>query len=130
MEGGDWSNARDGAALVKVGTGKFTTDNGDVKDCTEKPTDVLKGAGDCLKQVTGVKDDDGGDLTVGTHTALIFSPYGAVESSSKLYLLVSEAVIDGDDIKYPTAGKTGSGRTSNYKVLKVNNLTGRVEFSE
>ena len=49
-------------------------------------------------------------------------------SSSKLFLLISEAVVKGDNVAYPTAGTVGEGRTSNYKVLKVNNLTGRVEF--
>lgn len=134
VEGSDWNNAPNGAILTRVKTGEFSSsggdiDNGDVTGCTEKVTDTLKGAGE-LKTVTEVKDDDGSDLTVGTHTALVFSQYGGVESTSKLYLLVSEAVVDGDDIRYPTAGKAGNGRTSNYKVLKVNNLTGRVEFSE
>ena len=91
----------------------------------------MKGATGSLKSLSGVKDDDGAtDLEAGANTALIFTPYGEVVSTSKLYLLVSEAVVEGDDIKYPTAGTNGSGRTSNYKVLKINNLTGRVEFYE
>ena len=132
VDGSDWRNAPNGAILTRIDTSKFTTEsNGDVTGCTAKATDALKGATGSLKSLSGVKDDDGTTaLEAGANTALIFTPYGEVVSTSKLYLLVSEAVVEGDDIKYPTAGTNGSGRTSNYKVLKINNLTGRVEFYE
>ena len=124
----DWRNAVEGAILAKVGTGKFTTENGDVTECTKEATDVLKGAADSLKEISGVKDDDDNALEVGKHTAIVFTPYGGIAGGKKLFLLVSEAVVEGDSISYPTAGTQGSNRTSNYKVLKINNLTGRVEF--
>ena len=128
----EWRNAPDGAILTKAGTqtNDFTPDsNGDVTGCTAKATDELEGSS-VFKEITGVKDDDGDDLNAGKNTALIFTPYGGVVGGSKIYMLVSEAVIEGDDVRYPTAGTSGDKRTSNYKVLKLNNLTGRVEFYE
>ena len=123
----EWRNLPDGAILARVDTKKFETDGGDVTGCTKKIDDDLKGA-NAFKAVTNVKDDEGNSLNVGQHSALIFTPYGGTVSSSKLFLLISEAVVKGDNVAYPTAGTVGEGRTSNYKVLKVNNLTGRVEF--
>lgn len=123
----EWRNLPEGAVLARVDTKNFETDGGDVTGCTAKVSDDLKGS-NAFKAVTGVKDDEGNTLNVGQHSALIFTPYGGTVSSSKLFLLVSEAVIKGDNVTYPTAGTVGEGRTSNYKVLKVNNLTGRVEF--
>lgn len=125
----EWRNAPNGAILTRVGTSAFTTTGGDITDCTASADDILKGASD-LKAITGVRDDSGHQLNVGQNTAIIFTPYGGTVGGAKLYLLVSEAVVDGSNIKYPTAGTSGSNRTSNYKVLKVNNLTGRVEFCE
>lgn len=128
----EWRNAPNGAILTRIDTSEFTTSEGDVTGCTAKATDVLKGAktdaDERLKKVTGVKNDDGNAISVGENTSFVFTPYGGVVGGKKLYLLVSEAVVEGDNIKYPTAGTSGSNRTSNYKVLKINNLTGRVEF--
>lgn len=125
----EWRNAPEGAMLVKIDTGSFSTTDNDVTGCTKKFDDTIEGSSDALKEITGVKEGNS-DLKVGKHTAVIFTPYGRIEGGKKIYLLVSEAVVNGEDIKYPTATVTGSNRTSNYKVLKINNLTGRVEFSE
>lgn len=124
----EWRNAPSGALLVKIDTGSFSTTDNDVTGCTEKSDDDLEGA-NALKEITGVKEGNS-ELKVGKHTAVIFTPYGRIEGGKKIYLLVSEAVVNGENITYPTATVTGSNRTSNYKVLKINNLTGRVEFSE
>ena len=129
VDGSNWSNAPSGAMLTRIGTKYFDADSssGDITGCTKKIDDKLEGA-DELKALADVKDDNGDTLKVGKKAALIYTPYGGIVSSAKLYLLISEATVDGDSIVYPTAGVTGSNRTSNYKVLKVNNLTGRVEF--
>ena len=130
VDGSDWSNAPNGAALVKVGIANFATDNGYVTGCSTS-TGLLTGCQDL--PLISVKDDDGTDLIIGGPRAIIFTPYGSVDIKSKLYLLVSEALIEGTAVTYPTAkGTTGDDRytTSNYKVLKINNLTGRVEFNE
>ena len=124
----EWRNQPSGAILARVDTKTFERDNkGDVTGCSEKVSEELKGASS-FKTVTGVKDDEGNTLKVGQNSAVIFTPYGGIVGSSKLFLLISEAEVKGDFVSYPTAGSIGKGRTSNYKVLKVNNLTGRVEF--
>ncbi|MBQ6352329.1 MAG: prepilin-type N-terminal cleavage/methylation domain-containing protein [Lentisphaeria bacterium] len=138
-----WRNEPAGAMLVKVGTksSKFDRDaDGFVTDCTKKTTDALEGvtvttstdAGETtdevFKSLVSLKDDSGGELKAGDHYALIFNPYGGVVSGAKLYLLVSETGVNGDAIEYPSSGGAGLHRTANYLVLKVNNLTGRVEY--
>ena len=125
----EWRNMPKNAILARVGNGAFSTANGDITGCTQTATDDLAGAS-VLKEITGIKDDGGHALDAGKYTALIFTPYGGVVGSSKYYLLVSEAIVEGDAITYPTANTTGGNRTSNYRVLRVNNLTGRVEFCE
>lgn len=137
-----WRNAPSGAILAKVDTASFTPSNGYVTDCTAAAGDALKGATKTdstadppvttaiFAPLSGVKPDDsegGSSLNVGDNCAVIFSPYGGTIVSAKLYLLVSEAEINGGSIKYPSGGTT-NGRTANYLVLKVNNLTGRVEY--
>ncbi|MBP5530912.1 MAG: prepilin-type N-terminal cleavage/methylation domain-containing protein [Lentisphaeria bacterium] len=131
VEGSDWSNAHNGAALVKVATSSSSVSptNGYVAGCTTS-TGVLEGSGD-LRQVSGVKDDKGVTLDFsGGARGIVFNPYGGAEGNSKLYLLVSEALIEGMAVSYPTASSAGSNTTANYRVLKVNNLTGRVEFEQ
>lgn len=140
-----WRNAPAGAILAKTGTqgGKFRQDSdGYVTDCTNKTTSALSGvtettsSGDSgsttttelFKGLSSLKDDAGNALNAGSNCTLIFTPYGGVVSGSKLYLLISEAEVNGDDISYPSAGGAGLNRTANYLVLKVNNLTGRVEY--
>ena len=124
----EWRNAPDGAILTRIGDSDFTpaADAADItiSGCTAAANSSLQGAGS-LAEITGVKDDSGGDLNVGGNAAIIFTPYGEVLCGSKLYLLVAEAVVEGDKITYPNGGNAS---TTNYKVLKVNNLTGRVEF--
>ena len=122
VDGSAWSNAPNGAILVKAvaSTGDIpSADSGLTGGPTGMDND-LTGVGN-LQTVKTVKDDSGGDL--GDSSAIIFKSYGGVVSDSKLYLIVSEAVVDGTDIKYPNPNM-------NFKVLKINNLTGRVEFYE
>ena len=129
-----WRNAPSGAILAKVGTKDFNPDaDGYVTSCPSTiavELDVSEGEDKSLKSLAAIKDDSGNSLLAGDNCALIFSPYGGVVSGSKLYLLISEAEINGDSISYPSAGGAGLNRTANYLVLKVNNLTGRVEYSE
>ena len=129
VEGSDWSNAPDGAALVRVNTSNFSPTNGYVTGCSSSVTKLMGGSD--LKKVigvvSGIVDDQGNDKKI-DNFAIIFNPYGGIEGGAKLYLLVSEALIDGTSVIYPTAQSPGDNSTANYRVLKVNNLTGRVEF--
>ena len=135
----EWRNMPNGAMLARIarsGSDVKRGADGDVTGCTESIDEDLAGA-NALMAVTGVKSDGGANLNVGDHSAIVFNPYGGIAGSNglsfgnaRLFLLVSEAVVEGDVVKYPTANTSGNGRTSNFKVLRVNNVTGRVEFYE
>jgi prepilin-type N-terminal cleavage/methylation domain-containing protein len=131
VDGSDWSNAHNGAALVKVTTVKSDVSpnsDGYVTGCSQSGKKFDSGA---LTTVSGiVGDNDDAAATPTSNPAIIFNPYGGVIGTARLYLLVSEALIEGDSITYPTAQSSGSNSTANYRVLKVNNLTGRVEFEQ
>lgn len=143
VDGGGWSNAFGGAMLAKVAVDADDVDpdsKGAVSGCTKKTNSAVAGSGN-LKALQSIKDDKGNDLACGENCALIFKSYGGTVSSSKLYFLVSETTLgkelfkanapnekDGQEIIYPSTGE--SDKTTNFRVLKVNNLTGRVEFYE
>ena len=132
-----WRNAPSGAMLVRCSASTISPDSkGFVDNCTEKAADGIAGASDVFKQVSNVKDDNGAALQVGAECALIFNQYGGLEGGNKICLLVSEAAVEDGSIVYPHAkeetvgsgGEDNKNSTSNYRALKVNNLTGRVEF--
>lgn len=127
-----WQTAPRGALLSQVASSAFAADGGDVTGCTEKLADALAGAEDCLTPVAAIKDDDGStSLNAGAYCALVFTPLGSVAGSGKCYLLVSEARTDaGDAVVYPTAVTPGSGRSANNVALKLNKLTGIVEYDK
>lgn len=119
----DWRNAPSGAMLLKIDDSSFGS--GSVTNCPTKTTADFAGASN-LQEVDGVKDDNGNSLQTGDRNAIVFTPYGNTVGDNKLYLLISETAVNGGDIAYPSTGK--SGETINYLVLRVNNLTGRVEY--
>ena len=135
-----WRNAPNGAILTKVGktVGKFSRNqSGYVTGCatgTDSTMTESSGADSSLIELqklsggTGnCRTDSGAEINSGNHSAIVFSPYGGTVDDTKTYLLISEAEVNGDSIKYPSGGSE-AGRTANYLVLKINNLTGRVEF--
>lgn len=143
VDSSGWNNAYSGAMLVKItaDTGDVTGDSDGIVDgCTQKTNSAVVGAGK-LKTLKEIKDDNGNALDCGDNCALIFKSYGGAECDSKLYFLVSEATLgkelfkpnapnekDGQEIIYPSTQT--NNKTINFRVLKVNNLTGRVEFYE
>ena len=118
-----WRNAPAGAMLVNIKTSPFASGNFD--DCPVKTTAAITGA-NRLQSVAKVKNDSGDAIKTGDNCALIFTPYGNTVGGSKLYFLISETAVNGSDIAYPSTGQ--SGKTANYMILRVNNLTGRVEY--
>lgn len=54
--------------------------------------------------------------------AIVFSPNGNIRSSDDVYLVVAEAMNDGSSLIFP------GGAIHNYRVLKVNRVTGKVEY--
>ena len=63
-----------------------------------------------------------------TDNAIIFRPTGgAVAKGSifSIYFVTNEAIINGNDIKTPGYSP---GETANYRIIKLNLLTGRCEY--
>ena len=61
---------------------------------------------------------------------IVFSPFGGVEnkeSVSTLYIVIAEAIVLPDgEIKY--LRPDGEPKSENYRLLELNNFTGRVEY--
>ena len=58
--------------------------------------------------------------------AVIFSPNGNMRSNAKeVYLVVGEAMVNGDKLIFPGGGDAGA---HNFRALKINKFTGRVEY--
>lgn len=53
--------------------------------------------------------------------AVVFRPKGGLNSKSDVYFVVAEAMKNGDDLIYPNGGY-------NYRILRVDRLTGKVEY--
>ena len=125
-----WRAFPRGGLLVKASSSAFVPDaSGDILDCTAAIGDRLAGASECLVEVADLKDDAGSPLNAGAPCAVVFDASGKTSKSGKSRLLFAEALAgDAPAIVYPTAVVTGSNRSSNNVILKVNNLTGIVEY--
>ena len=87
--------------------------NGSNKNKPLKKTGNIKFAAENADAASGVNVDD---------SAIIFSPKGGIRSTADVYLVVAEAMLDGEKVLYP------GGQAHNFKVLKINRLTGKVEY--
>ena len=126
----EWRKMSAGALLSQVGTSAFVPDGGDITGCTLKLTDALAGADTSLTAVSGIKGDDAAALDAGEYPALIFTPQGDAVGGGKCHLLISEAQTEGDAIVYPVAVVPGPGRSARNIALKLNKLTGIVEYDK
>ena len=126
-----WRSAPRGALLSRVDTAAFVPQDGGITGCTVKITDALAGAPGVLAPVSGIKGDDGAALDAGANCAFVFTPQGGVSGSGKCWLLISEgSAANGDTIVYPTANVAGSNSSADNVVLKMNKLTGTVEYDK
>ena len=77
-----------------------------------------------LKKIKNIKFTEGDDTETPevSDSAIIFSPKGGIRSTADVYLVVAEAMLDGGKVLYP------GGQAHNFKVLKINRLTGKVEY--
>ena len=128
----EWTAPPAGALLSQVKSSEYVPDGGDITGCTLKITAPLAGAAGCLSKLSGIRSDNGSTaLDAGEYCALIFTPQGSVIGNGKCYLLISEARVGADDsIAYPAAVTVGPGRSANNIVLKLNKLTGIVEYDK
>ena len=67
-------------------------------------------------------DTDGSDRG---SCAVVFSPNGNMRSKKDVYLVVGEAMVNGDKLIFPGGGDAGA---HNFRALKINKITGRVEY--
>lgn len=130
----DWVAPERGALLVAISSsdpvdsnGKIIADN--VIDHNEvKTAGILNGSNKNkpLKKTGNIKfAEENADAASGVtidNSAIIFSPKGGIRSTADVYLVVAEAMLDGSNVLYP------GGTLHNFRVLKINRLTGKVEY--
>ena len=87
--------------------------------------------GDLKNVMTEIKVDKDADPEAGEdheYYGIVFSPYGAmVKPTKRIYILVGEAKMRGDRLRYTRSIKDEDKVPQNALVLSVNPFTGRVE---
>lgn len=124
----EWREMPAGVLLSQVKSSEFDRDGGDITGCTSKITDALAGADACMNQISGI--GPASSPGAGEYCALIFTPQGSAVGSGKCHILISEALVVGDNIAYPSAVTVGPGRSANNVALKLNKITGIVEYDK
>jgi len=147
VEGSDWRNAPAGAVLAMALDGSQNSrqtlpnkgagddyevdskaDDGKlITGCaTDRKADLPTSSTDPLLGLnTQPSNTDGGN--VGSNSLVVFSPRGGIMNGTDIYLVVAGAEFSGSSIVYPeNNGSTGS--TYNYRIIKINQITGRIEF--
>ena len=145
VEASEWKPRVDGAILGKI-TSSPNTDLSDITVASSNPPVVDTNpetnpqAGATLKtlpKTTSAQIIGNNTLTTvhpvnnefsATDNAIIFRPTGgavATGSTYSIYFVISEAIINGTDFITPGYSP---GETANYRVIKLNLLTGRCEY--
>ena len=122
----EWSEPERGAFLIRA----YNNDSVPAAGSIQAPNGT--GIDSTINQTSGVTDENkplknidfGGGRNI-SNTAIIFSPKGGMRSTSDVYLVVAEAMLNNNVLFYP--GGNGSG-SYNWVALKVNRLTGKVEY--
>ena len=126
----DWTTPERGALLIALSSTDPVKSDGTldivnyIKHNNENTSNILNGSGKGkpLKKVQAIKFPDKTEAVTVDEAAVIFSPKGGIRSSADVYLVVAEAVSDGNNVLYP------GGQINNFRVLKINRLTGKVEY--
>ena len=125
----DWTTPARGALLIAVSStdpvkSDGTLDATYIEHNKEITGNILKGSGKGkpFKETQNIKFSEGGNQVTVEDSAVIFSPKGGIRSNADIYFVIAEAAIDGDRVLYP------GGQINNYRVLKINRLTGKVEY--
>lgn len=126
----DWTTPERGAFLVALSSsdpvdadGKISIPN-HIAHNAALTGSVTNGAdkNKPLKKITKVKFKSSDSEKTVSDAAVIFSPKGGIRSTADVYLVIAEAVSDGSKLLYP------GGEINNFRVLKINRLTGKVEY--
>ena len=127
----DWSVPERGAFLVYVTnqSGQIAAEGSVQPIGTNAGLDTVVNAGSNnaadkpLKDVTGSLRVPSGTPTADpVNSAIVFSPNGNVRSTADVYLVIAEAMVSGNQLIFP------GGAVHNYRVLKINRVTGKVEY--
>lgn len=126
----DWTDPERGALLVAVSSTSPVDSDGNltVAKCIAHngilTGDILNGSGKArpLKEIQGVKFTAAATAKTVSDCAVIFSPKGGIRSGADVYLVIAEAVSDGDKVLFP------GGQINNFRVLRIDRLTGKVEY--
>lgn len=130
----DWVQPERGALLVAISAedpvdaeGKLkTADIEYLEHNTSATGTVLQGESKNkpLKRINKIRFvETSATETSVADSAIIFSPKGGIRSTADVYLVIAEAMISDDNkVIYP------GGELHNFRVLKINRLTGKVEY--
>ena len=129
----DWVAPERGALLVAISASDPVDANGNltlgsseiIQHDKELTQNILKGIGKNkpLKKIENIKFIEGNPAkTTVSDSAIIFAPKGGIRSTADVYFVIAEAMVEGDKVFYP------GGQCHNFRVLKINRLTGKVEY--
>ena len=125
----DWSQPERGAYLLRVtrnvsdiaaaGSAQNIGTNSGIE------TLIYSGSGDAsdnkpLKDITGTLSP--GSTFSPVNSAIVFSPDGNIRSTADVYLVIGEAMNNNSTLVFP------GGAVYNFRVLKINRITGKVEY--
>lgn len=128
----EWSRPERGAFLIRV------TDNGDGDDGVAVEGSAQKvGDGTNAGELTLLAKGTAPLLTVNSYEggaarsscAVVYSPNGNMRNQNDIYLVVAEAMVNGtgstSKLIFPGGGDAGA---HNFRALRINHITGRVEY--
>ena len=125
-----WKNAPDGAMLVEV-VGSNDSKYDELAEVQEKglagtvtKTNEELGKNELVKLRKYPKTETT-TITTPTGSAVVFSPYGGVKLDEDLRFVVAEAIPNGKELLFPSRGSDGP---TNYLVLDLNRITGKVDY--
>ena len=133
----DWSKPERGAYLIYVTKDDPVEDDTRIKDVFGDGTskgNIARGIKEELTKEKSAKDkplkdieDYNGAGTSLKNCAIIFSPKGGIRSAGDVYLIVHEAMKNRDtDGTFLFPG--GGVEFNNYRILKIDRLTGKVRY--
>ena len=124
----EWSQPERGAFLIRVTDNPDGDDGVAVEGSAQKVGDGTN-AGEATILAKGTKPL----LTVNSYEggaarsscAVVFSPNGNMRNQRDICLVVAEAMPNGSKLIFPGGGDAGA---HNFRALKINRITGRVEY--
>ena len=131
----DWNTPERGAVVIALCSDDPVDDDGVLKTAIvnhishngDASVNILNGTGKGkpLKKINGIRFKDGDESDSGNDTedaGIVFSSKGGIRSTADVYIVIAEAMLNGGKVIFP------GGQINNFRVLKINRLTGKVEY--